>query len=107
MDILDKLAQELFAALAHGSEAGVDISTSAAEALAEYERVRGRTVVLTFEKAKDVADGRHAVLFTYEGECVKDAMLAVCGGVHLEDGDFASCPLPKLPGPEVFGKETP
>ena len=99
MDILDKLANALRALSEFYAE---PVSIVADEALAEYERVRARTVVLTFEKAKDVADGLHAVLFTNEGECVKDAMLVVCGGVHLADGDYASCPLPKLPGPEVF-----
>lgn len=125
MDILDKLADLLrsesiiqlgdcgdwaCAGCSRGGDSAATIKhqpdCDVAEALAEYERVRARTVVLTFEKAKDVADGLHAVLFTYEGECVKDAMLVVCGGVHLDDGDYASCPLPKLPGPEVFGKET-
>ncbi len=99
MDILDKLAQELFASLAHGNEAGVDISTSAAEALAEYERVRPRTVVLTFEKAQNAHGSVYAVLFQGLGG---RAIIGTYLGVNTKDGEYASCPLPKLPGPEVF-----
>ena len=105
MDILDKLAQELFAALAHGNEAGVDISTSAAEALAEYERVRARTVVLTFEKAVPIACGGFAILDARQGAPSLNVFCA--GGVDPEEREYAFCPLPNLPGPEVFGKETP
>jgi len=98
MDILDKLAQELFAALAHGNEAGVDISTSAAEALAEYERVRPRTVVMTFEKVDNSFLGKGLALLS-----VRNGLRATRSSVQDE---YAYCRIPKLPGPEVFGKET-
>lgn len=68
--------------------------------LAEYERVRARTVVLTFEKAVPIATGAFAILDVRQGEPSLDVFCA--GGVDPEEGEYAYCQLPHLPGPEVF-----
>ena len=118
MDILDKLAavlrSETIVQLYDGegwactgcSRGGDSAATikhhpdcDVAEALAEYERVRGRTVVLTFEKAQNAHGSVYAVLFQGLGG---RAIIGTYLGVNTKDGDYAFCPLPELPGPEVF-----
>lgn len=97
MDILDKLANALRAlSKFHGGP----VALVADEALAEYERVRARTVVLTFEKAVPIATGAFAILNVRQGEPSLNVFCA--GGVDPEEGEYAYCQLTHLPGPEVF-----
>jgi len=124
MDILDKLANVLrsetivqlydgegwaCAGCNRGGDSAATIKhqpdCDVAEALAEYERVRARTVVLTFEKAVPIACGGFAILDARQGAPSLNVFCA--GGVDPEEREYAFCPLPKLPGPEVFAKETP
>ena len=99
MDALDQLAECVRTFTTNDDPA---VRVVAEMALEAYKALRPRTVVLTFEKAKDVSNGRYAVLFTDPDDVGKTIALVSCSGVHLDDGDYASCEMPPLPGPEVF-----
>lgn len=108
MDLLDKVTKalaEVGKVLPRSFfDAHPGLEKEMTEALTEFKRDREKTIVLTFERAtnKDASSGPYAVLFTDEGDGNHDVLFTVCNGVNVEDGDFASCVMPNLPGPEVF-----
>lgn len=71
--------------------------------LAEYERVRVRTVVLTFEPLRETEKygGPMLVLVDHSSPLAEVYVRA-----RMKDGDYAYAVLPPLPGPEVFKEET-
>lgn len=102
MDILDKLATALRNLKPYSAPESVHAERH--EALAEYESVRRRTVVLTFEKAVPIATGGFAILDDRKAEPALNVYS--CGGVAPEERDYAFSKIPPLPGPEVFKEET-
>lgn len=96
-DILDTFADLLRATLVLGSS---ETKQKIEEAIDRYEHIRSRTIVLTFEKAVPIACGGFAILDARQGAPSLNVFCA--GGVDPEEHEYASCPLPKLPGPEVF-----
>jgi hypothetical protein len=69
-------------------------------ALEAYKALRPRTVVLTFEKAKEIPTGSYAILDIHGREPRLTCLDG--GGVDPSDGEYAYSEMPKLPGPEVF-----
>jgi hypothetical protein len=104
MDILDKLAEALARVGKLLPQSFLDqnpgLEWKFTTALQEFNQNRPRTVVLTFEKAKEIITGSYATLDIQGREPRLTCFDG--GGVNPSDGEYAYAEIPPLPGPEVF-----